>query len=882
MSNLEVLGLEQFDTNKDKVLSLQEVENIFASGQGETFKKMLNRTPDNPKDKEILDTAFSKIADDFKRFIIDGGTIDKTNIGTTYVVQMIGVVRGTYSKDNFDGKWGADTEKIFQTSFSPEERSKLKIIGEVNVGPHKQLKETVQANQTEKVMESENKIAVVLRERLEKLGVSPELMTQISENADKFKKVFPEIDLYLSQGKIGEARTFLEKNSDRLKDIKDEKLTQIFQVIIDALKIAEIVDNPEKVKLLKAKQKVQIVLDNFEVINSDDSIIWLKNEKSLYYDFQAKIEKIIQNPELTPKELISQIKKETSNFEEEVRIFVYKQNPLPKGDPRYDIHYRDTVMINDKHIARIQARFTKFGQVLDKVSNASNLNSSEQIATLSLNSFVDTKNDSPLTNKDLRFASKEMTANLREKMRNNFRTLYDVEFNTEVSNKYSKEQLKQKVEEAKQEITKANPNIKGKELELRALYYTQKQLEQEFEENIFTKLSKNPNIAGEQKQELNKYIELFDPKNEFFNIGIDGKNNILEETISLPLTAFAIGRISKVLFGATQATLKGAFAVDFIEGAGFELITRLRQNRFDMSSYTTKDFVIGSTIGAALFGVMKIDKIPLKGGGEIPLKFSADTLKNRGANHLIEAGMFTGIEWIGTYLGYDQNIFAGEQAEKILNNIGILYLVKLGYSPKELGGVLPQKAQEMRETSQVIRGKESPAKMKGVGATSGDGGVSIGIKDALGGNIENVMNGFRGTDNQINAEFQRLLQSSKDSGTLRLEASGLIKNVVETRVRELELQGVRVNTQAELDYIATYKLQRIAEFNRLIQEKESLGKIPKEIDMKLEGFDKGKDLTWKLRLENPDRMDRILGEALERFKREKERRDKNRNKLITK
>gem|GEM_PF-4895624 len=33
---------------------------------------------------------------------------------------------------------------------------------------------------------------------------------------------------------------------------------------------------------------------------------------------------------------------------------------------------------------------------------------------------------------------------------------------------------------------------------------------------------------------------------------------------------------------------------------------------------------------------------------------------------------------------------------------------------------------------------------------------------------------------------------------------------------------MKVNTQAELDYIATYKLQRIAEFNRLIQEKESL------------------------------------------------------------
>lgn len=616
-------------------------------------------------------------------------------------------------------------------------------------------------------------------------------------------------------------------------------------------------------ELLKAKQKAQIVLDNFEVINSDDSIVWLKDEKNLYYDFQARIEKIMQNPNLTSKELISQIQKETTNFWTNIRAFVYKQNPLPKWDPRFDVHYRNTVIINDEHIARIQARFTKFWQVLDKVMNAPNLKSSEQISTLSLNLFVDTKHDNPITNKDLRLASKEMTANLREKMRNNFRTIYDVEFNKEVSSKYTPEQLKKKVEEAKQEISKANPNIKWKELELRALYYNQKQLEQEFEENIFTNLSKNPSIKWEQKQELDKYIDLFDPKNEFFNIWIDWKNNILEEAISLPLTAFAIWRISKVLFWATQATLKWAFAVDFIEWAWFELITRLRQNRFDMSSYTTKDFVIWSAIWAALFWVMKIDRIPIKWWWEIPLKLANDTLLKRWWNHLIEAWMFTWIEWVWTYLWYGQNIFEWEQAEKILNNIWILYLVKLWYSPRELGWVLPPKADEVI-SSQVIRWKESPAKMKWVGATSWNSRVSIWIKDALWGNIENVMNWFRWTDNQINTEFQRLLQSWKDSQTLRIEASGLIKSAVEARVRELELQWIRVNTQAELDYIATYKLQRITEFNKLVEAKESTWRIPKEIDMTLDWFK-----PWKLKLENPDRMDKYMWELLDMWKKKK-------------
>jgi len=861
MSNLEILWLEQFDTNKDKVLSLKEVENIFASWQWETFKKMLNRTPDNPKDKEILDTAFLAIADGFKKGLLEDWIIDKTDIWTTYVVQMIWVVRWTYSKDNFDWKWWPETERVFQTSFSPEEKSKLKIIWEITTWLHKQPKETPQTNQTEKVMESENKIAVVLRERLEKLWVSPELITQISENADKFKKVFPEIDLYLSQWKIWEARTFLEKNSDRLKDIKDEKLSQIFKVIIDALKIAEIIDNPEKLELLKAKQKVQIVLDNFEVINSDDSIVWLKDEKSLYYDFQAKIEKIMQNPNLTPKELITQINGETNNFWANIRNFVYKQSPLPKWDPRYDIHYRDTIMKNDDHIARILRRFTKFWQVLDKVMNTPNLESSEEISTLSLNLFVDTKHDNPITNKDLRLASKEMTANLREKMRNNFRTLYDVEFNSEVSSKYSKEQLKQKVEESKEEITKTNPNIKWKELELRALYYTQKQLEQEFEENIFTKLSKNPNITWEQKQELDKYIDLFDPKNEFFNVWIDWKNNILEEAISLPLTAFAIWRISKLLFWVTQATWIWALWVDFAEWAWFELITRARQTRWTFEDYSLYDFAVGSAIWVGLFWAMKWNKIPLKWWWEIPLKLANDTLLKRWGNHLIEAWMFTWIEWIGTYLWYDQNIFEWEQAEKILNNIWILYLVKLWYSPRELGWVLTPKADDMRESSQVIRWKQSPAKMKWVWATSGDGWVSIWIRDALWGNIENVMNGFRWTDNKINIEFQRLLQSGTDSQTLRVEASWLIKSLVEARVRELELQWVRVNTQAELDYIATYKLQRIAEFNKLVEAKESSWEIPKEIDMTLDWF-----TPWKLKLENPERMNEYFGRIIEILK----------------
>lgn len=57
-----------------------------------------------------------------------------------------------------------------------------------------------QVNQTEKVMELENKIAVVLREKLEKLWVSTELIKQISENADKFKKVFLKlIYIYLNE-----------------------------------------------------------------------------------------------------------------------------------------------------------------------------------------------------------------------------------------------------------------------------------------------------------------------------------------------------------------------------------------------------------------------------------------------------------------------------------------------------------------------------------------------------------------------------------------------------------------------------------------------------------------------------------------------------------
>lgn len=865
MSNLEVLWLEQFDTNKDKVLSLQEVENIFASWQWEIFKKMLNRTPDNPADKEILDKAFFAIADGFKKGLLEDGIIDKTDIWMTYVVQIIWVVKWTYSKDNFDWKWWPETERVFQTSFSPEEKSKLKIVWEITAWPHKKPKETSQPNQTEKVIESENKIAVVLRERLEKLWVSTELIKQISENADKFKKVFPEIDLYISQWKIWEAITFLEKNSDRLKEIKDEKLSWVFKVIIDALKIAEIVDNPEKMELLKAKQKAQIVLDNFEVINSDDSIVWLKDEKSLYFDFQTKIEKIMQNSNITAKELVSQIKEETKKFEANVRTFVYKQNPLPKWDPRLDVHYRDTIMINDDHIARINARFVKFWQVLDKVMSNPNLKSSEQIATLSLNSFVDTKHDNPFTNKDLRLADKEMTSTLREKMRNNFRTIYDLEFNKEVSKKYTKEQLKQKVEKAKQEIKKTKPNIKWDELELRALYYTQKQLEQEFEENIFMNLSKNPSIKWQQKQELDKYIDLFDPKNEFFNIWIDWKNNILEETISLPLTAFAIWRISKLLFWATQATWIWAFWVDFAEWAWFELITRLRQNRFDMSSYTAKDFAIWSLIWASLFWAMRRDKIPLKWWWEIPLKLANDTLLKRWWNHLIEAWMFTWIEWIWTYAWYGQNIFENEQAEKILNNIWILYLVKLWYSPKELWWILAPKTEEMREASQAIRWKESPAKMKWVWATSWNSRVSIWIKDALWGNIENVMNWFRWTHTQINSEFQRLLQSGKDSQTLKVEASGLIKSMVETRVRELELQWIRVNTQAELDYIATYKLQRITEFNKLVEAKESNWKIPKEIDMTLDGFK-----PWKLKLENPERMDRILWEAIERFRKKEE------------
>ncbi|MBT3728634.1 hypothetical protein HOG27_00730 [bacterium] len=51
-------------------------------------------------------------------------------------------------------------------------------------------------------------------------------------------------------------------------------------------------------KAMQTKQGVEIVLDSFEIINSDDSIVWLDNEKELYNNFTSKILEILENKDL--------------------------------------------------------------------------------------------------------------------------------------------------------------------------------------------------------------------------------------------------------------------------------------------------------------------------------------------------------------------------------------------------------------------------------------------------------------------------------------------------------------------------------------------------------------------------------------------------------
>lgn len=863
MSNLEVVWLQAFDTNKDNILSPQEVERVFSSGQWEIFKQILKWDISDPREKEKLDEAFFAIAQDFKRWILSSDTLDKNNTGTNYLIQTIGVIQGIYSKDDFDGKWWPKTQRIFEISFSPEERKKLKIVGEITAWPHKQ-RESTQAS----LVSSENKMLVFYTQNLTQLWVEREMITKIEENADRFKKIFPELDLYLSQGKKEEARKFLEQNISRVQESGDPEMHKICWVLIEALKGAEIMDNPEKITLLQAKQKVSLVLEMFEVINSDDSIFWLKNEKKLYYDFAKWINHILDRTNASQQHLTDEMERYILKFREQIYTFVYAQKPLPSWDPRSDIHYRDTVHQNDTHIKRISERFMKFGNVMERVIENKNLRSVESISTMSLNAFINTTTDNPLTNADLRFARKSMTAVLREKMKNNFKSFYEETFNQELNKKYTQAQLKQKVQDAIKEIQKKSPKLPPDELEMRAVYYVQKTLEDELEETIFSKLDSNKNITWTQRRELEKYIELFDPKNDFFNIWIDGKNNLLEEVVSLPLTAFVIWRVGKFFVWGRHLSFWKMLLVDALEWLWFELLTRARQTRWTFEHYTGKDLIIWVLVWAALFWVMKVEKISLGWWREIPIKFTSDTLKNRWANHLIEAGMFTWIEWVGMYAWYDENIFKWGSVEKILNNIGILYLVKLGYTPKEFGWMLPPKGEEIVDSSQAIRGKESPSKMKWVGSVSADGGVSLSIKQTLGGNIENVMNGFGATSREIHTEFQQLLQSSQDVAVLKIEASKLIQQKVDLRVAALKERWVQVTTQADLDFIATYKLQRIAEFHKLIEAKEHTWKIPKEMDMTLDWFP-----PWKLKLENPERMDKYMGELLDNIKNQEKNRD---------
>jgi len=254
-----------------------------------------------------------------------------------------------------------------------------------------------------------------------------------------------------------------------------------------------------------------------------------------------------------------------------------------------------------------------------------------------------------------------------------------------------------------------------------------------------------------------------------------------------------------------------------------------------------KDFWIGSLIWATLFWVMKIDKVKIK-WQEYNIKTDWKTVFDRWQDHLKEVWIFTTVEWIWNLLDW-KNIFEDWISEKLLANIWILYLVKLRYKPNELWWIVWTKINESLDLrSSAVRTKSS-AKMKWVWANQADGIWLLRVEDALSWSIENVMKWFNWINSKITTDFKELLTRWGDKNKLEKDAIKLIKRQVDLELWKLDVKWLKIQTKEQRDYIRDYKLERIAEFKKLVEAKENW-KIPKEIDMNFWGR------KWKLELHN--------------------------------
>ncbi len=795
--------------------------------------------PEIIKEELDSDESHQEFALKMKEVIIREWEIDRSNYFETKCIQIIIKIMWGYDWE-IDGSWWDKTQEAFLSTFSESERSKL------SVGWDWQLRTTYLDWIGHTVLENEYEtintwinIAQMLTLKLEEEWIDREYINQITDNSNLLLQIFPGLKLHLSNGDLKGALKYLRDEDKSIQDLDiptDKK--PIVEAMINAIEFASIIEDSEKMKALRIKQAVFIVLDSFEVINLDDSISYLDWEKELYDSFKRNIEKIFENKELSGEQIIDKLEEKSQKFHWKIKDWVNKKNPARHWWPIPD-NYENIIRLNNNHIKRITERFNSFTRVLSSVNIEW---TNEQIYTEAIKWFVDISTDNPITNPDLRFKSPSFLYSLKYKLTNTFSWEYEMVL-WEIISKGNID-IEEKVSKNKEIIREKMPDISEEEIEIRARILTKLELEQELEYDIFKNLEskiKLWKITWEKKELIEQYKDLFDPTNEVFNLSINTKNILLEEVISIPLTAFVIWRISKFIFWIKQATFKWALWVDFLEWTSFELINRTRQSRGTFEWYTLKDFLAWSIAWAGLFSVMKHTYPFLNKMWVDSSKLSWKTINNS-----VELWAFTGIEFLSQNMFYGDNIFENWQApENILSNLGLLFLVKLWYNPKELLLI--------NNSSSVIRTKvgNKSTNTKSSNYPESEWGVNLEIKDVLSWNIENLMKWFWGLDSKIDSEFQSLISTNENILNLKLEAESLINDKIEQRITELEALWIRVNTIEDIKYVRNYKLQRMAEFNKLIEISESWGRID-EIQMSLW------NINWILKIKDVEGVKKYL------------------------
>ncbi len=301
---LKTLWLEQYDKNNDKKLSYNEIKEVLSNPKkAEILKKILNtRNVSDKKDKEKLEKAYQNIADNFKQIFLDKKEINRNDISTIYLFQVIAQIKWYYKKEAFNWTWNDALEDTVNKVYTKSEKALIKTrwtyikdsdTDNIIIKKQKTIKSEIEADK--KAKENTKKNETVKKETTKKETTK----NTKSQETDKTDNVL------LREKKYQDKVNWVDLTPEQVKN-KETKI-KLFMTVWNAykayleniykeLKLKPIswIDEQYKNQINKISTKIQDLENILNYSNTDDKDVRKLNLHKLYADIFVRVDELSQ------------------------------------------------------------------------------------------------------------------------------------------------------------------------------------------------------------------------------------------------------------------------------------------------------------------------------------------------------------------------------------------------------------------------------------------------------------------------------------------------------------------------------------------------------------------------------------------------------------